>query len=131
MVSISCLIVKLDAVHNCEQITDMCKLGIEKRSTKEPYTFGYNVHDEIHNQPHWVISYCPRYTKQFLCEAYAPICYHPANTVTSHLPSRQLCEKARSECNPMMLPFGYFWPESLSCDKFPSKLSFSKHDFSN
>lgn len=83
MVSISCLVVKLDAANNCKQITEMCKIWIEKRFTTLPYIFGYNGQDEIHNNPHWVRMYCSRYTKQFLCEAYAPIC-NPANQLTSH-----------------------------------------------
>ncbi|CAC5410435.1 FZD1_7 [Mytilus coruscus] len=122
MVSISCLVVKLDAANNCEQITiPMCKNGIGYRFTKFPNSMGHNKQEdsglEVHQFYPLVKVNCSLYLKQFLCEVYAPKC-NPANPLMPHLPSRQLCEKARHGCAPLMCKFGFHWPESLRCENF-------------
>ncbi|XP_052072945.1 uncharacterized protein LOC127711037 isoform X3 [Mytilus californianus] len=130
MVSIACLVVKLDAANNCEQITiPMCQNGIGYRFTKFPNSMGHNTQEdsglEVHQFYPLVKVNCSLYLKQFLCEVYAPKC-NPANPLLPHLPSRQICEKARNDCAPLMSKFGFYWPESLSCEKFSNECETTK-----
>lgn len=50
----------------------------------------------------------------FLCSLYAPSCSAPFK------PCRELCISARDGCSPLMKEFGFTWPDSFSCDKFPA-----------
>ena len=49
-----------------------------------------------------------------LCSVYAPPCSGPRK------PCRELCNRARSGCLPIMKGVGIPWPESLACEKFPA-----------
>ena len=52
----------------------------------------------------------------FLCSVYAPICT-VLNTPVP--PCRSLCDNAKDRCELLMTSYGFAWPESLSCDRFP------------
>ncbi|XP_078662745.1 secreted frizzled-related protein 2-like [Branchiostoma floridae x Branchiostoma belcheri] len=57
---------------------------------------------------------CHPNTRLFLCSLFAPVCLeHPI------YPCRSLCEAVRDGCSPVMLKFGFPWPDMLRCDKFP------------
>ncbi|GFO03400.1 hypothetical protein PoB_002990500 [Plakobranchus ocellatus] len=60
---------------------------------------------------------CSSFLREFLCAAYYPQC--SANQDEVVLPCRRLCLKAYSGCFTVMARFGFEWPESLSCDRFP------------
>ncbi|XP_071180295.1 uncharacterized protein [Mytilus edulis] len=126
VVFITCLIVKLDAVRNCERINiPMCRKGIGYRFTQFPNSLGHSTQDdsglEVHQFYPLVKVKCSPYLKQFLCELYAPRC-NRADPLLPHLPSRNLCEKARNDCEPLMAKFGFDWPDSLSCEKFSNEI---------
>ncbi|CAC5410434.1 FZD1_7 [Mytilus coruscus] len=130
MVSIACFAVELDASNSCEKITiPMCKDGIGYRLTKFPNSLGHETQDdsglEVHQFFPLVKFNCSPYLKQFLCELYAPKC-NPANLLLTNLPSRQFCEKARNGCASLWNRFGFYWPESLSCEKFSNESETTK-----
>ena len=53
---------------------------------------------------------------QFLCTLYAPPCTLLESPVP---PCRELCESAKNGCSQLMAKFGFQWPASFNCDKFP------------
>src|SRR6218665_1704610 len=57
---------------------------------------------------------CHPDTQVFLCSLFAPVCLdHPI------WPCRSLCQVIQTGCEPLMLRYGFPWPEMLSCEKFP------------
>ncbi|XP_072166525.1 uncharacterized protein [Diadema setosum] len=54
----------------------------------------------------------------FLCSMYAPPCTGTSSQVIT--PCRELCQSARSGCEPLMNKFGYDWPETMDCSMLPS-----------
>ncbi|XP_048846875.1 secreted frizzled-related protein 1a [Brienomyrus brachyistius] len=57
---------------------------------------------------------CHPGTQLLLCSLFAPVCLE-----RPIYPCRWLCEAVRDGCAPIMLAFGFPWPEMLTCDKFP------------
>ena len=58
----------------------------------------------------------------FLCSVYAPYCLVSKNLASPVPPCRSLCNSAKQGCKGVMKRFGFSWPNSLRCDRFP-KLS--------
>ncbi len=52
----------------------------------------------------------------FLCSVYAPVCTVLQTPVP---PCRSLCNSAKHGCEDLMNQFGFTWPDSLNCDRFP------------
>ena len=69
---------------------------------------------ELHQFAPLIAVKCSKYMKLFLCTVYAPMCSQPII-----LPCRSLCEEVRNGCLPLMRQFGFKWPDSLKCNKFP------------
>ena len=65
---------------------------------------------------------CSRDLAHFLCSVYAPYCLVSKNLATPVPPCRSLCNSAKQGCKGLMKRFGFSWPNSLRCDRFP-KLS--------
>ena len=61
---------------------------------------------------------CSPVLKLFLCSLYAPPCTENYTNVVK--PCRELCEQARSGCEPIIKSFQLEWPEYLNCQRFPS-----------
>ena len=59
---------------------------------------------------------CSKDLAFFLCSVYAPICT-VLNTPVP--PCRSLCNSAKRGCQDLMKSFGFSWPKSLRCDRFP------------
>lgn len=59
---------------------------------------------------------CSPDLKLFLCAMYAPVCTVLEDPLP---PCRSLCQSARTGCESLMNKFGFQWPESLECSKFP------------
>ena len=51
----------------------------------------------------------------FLCTVYMPFCDDHGPVP----PCRELCERARSGCSAIITKFGFEWPDSLRCDRYP------------
>ena len=104
----------------CEAISlSMCE-GIGYNMTLMPNAFQHTTQIEadleINQFAPLVEVGCSPYLKPFLCSMYVPVCtvlliYIP--------PCREVCEKARAGCQPILEHFGFHWPESLTCDKLP------------
>jgi len=60
---------------------------------------------------------CSSFLKFFLCTVYAPVCTVLDEPIP---PCRSLCVEVRSGCEQLMNRFGFQWPDSLDCFKFPA-----------
>ena len=85
-----------------------------------PNFFRHNTQEEAALEVHqfWplVRVNCSAELPFFLCSLYAPVC-----TVLDSPPPpcRSLCSRVRRGCEPILLKFGFTWPESMACEKFP------------
>ncbi|XP_076824201.1 uncharacterized protein LOC143470150 isoform X2 [Clavelina lepadiformis] len=59
---------------------------------------------------------CSPSLEEFLCRTYFPQCDSEAQTAT---PCRSLCQNAQNGCERIMNNFGFQWPRSLRCSRFP------------
>ncbi|XP_018015498.1 uncharacterized protein LOC108672364 [Hyalella azteca] len=58
---------------------------------------------------------CSPHLRLLLCGFYAPMC-SPSGLV---LPCQRFCSSVRAQCLPIMMTFGYSWPNELDCSKLP------------
>ncbi|KAM5157869.1 frizzled-1 [Mantella aurantiaca] len=104
----------------CQPIAIPLCTDIAYNQTIMPNLLGHtNQEDaglEVHQFYPLVKVQCSPELKFFLCSMYAPVC-----TVLEQAlpPCRSLCERARQGCEALMNKFGFQWPESLRCEKFP------------
>ncbi|KAH9415239.1 Wnt-activated receptor [Dermatophagoides pteronyssinus] len=60
---------------------------------------------------------CSDDLKFFLCSMYAPICIEE---YPGHIPScKSVCERAREGCKPIMIQYGFPWPDKMNCSELP------------
>ncbi|XP_018124644.1 frizzled-1-like [Xenopus laevis] len=104
----------------CQPISIPLCTDIAYNQTIMPNLLGHtNQEDaglEVHQFYPLVKVQCSPELKFFLCSIYAPVC-----TVLEQAlpPCRSLCDRARQGCEALMNKFGFQWPESLRCEKFP------------
>nr|XP_033787069.1 frizzled-1 [Geotrypetes seraphini] len=104
----------------CQAISIPLCTDIAYNQTIMPNLLGHtNQEDaglEVHQFYPLVKVQCSAELKFFLCSMYAPVC-----TVLEQAlpPCRSLCERARQGCEALMNKFGFQWPETLKCEKFP------------
>ncbi|KAL8616892.1 Frizzled-1 [Nucella lapillus] len=104
----------------CEPITiPLCK-DIPYNETIMPNLLLHQKQEdaglEVHQFFPLVKVQCSPHLKFFLCTMYVPVCTVLENAIP---PCRSLCNQARTGCESLMNKFGFQWPESLRCDKFP------------
>ena len=88
--------------------------------TEFPNYFKHRTQEEaaLEVRPFWplVKMECSKDLAFFLCSLYAPLC---STLDKPPLPCRDLCRRVRDGCLPVLEKFGYSWPDSMSCDRFP------------
>ena len=110
-----------DGPRRCQEITvPMCR-GIGYNLTYMPNMFSHDTQEEAGLEVHqfWplVEIQCSRDLRLFLCSMYAPIC---VPNYQKPLPAcKSLCQRVRRGCEPLMIQYGFAWPERMSCDGLP------------
>ncbi|XP_023229313.1 frizzled-2-like [Centruroides sculpturatus] len=104
----------------CEPITiPLCK-DIQYNETIMPNLLNHQKQEdaglEVHQFFPLVKVQCSADLQFFLCSMYAPVCTIIERAIP---PCRSLCQSARNGCEGLMNKFGFRWPESLDCAKFP------------
>ncbi|XP_010878265.1 frizzled-5 [Esox lucius] len=105
----------------CELITvPMCK-GIGYNHTYMPNQFNHDTQEEVGLEVHqfWplVRIRCSPDLLFFLCSMYTPICLQDYRKPLP--PCRSVCERAKQGCSPLMIQYGFEWPERMSCEQLP------------
>jgi frizzled protein 1/7 len=104
----------------CEAITiPLCK-DILYNETIFPNLLNHQKQEdaglEVHQFYPLVKVKCSPDLQIFLCSVYAPVCTVLDKPIP---PCRSLCLSARSGCEGLMNKFGFQWPESLECSRYP------------
>ena len=104
----------------CEPLTIPLCQGLEYNHTMFPNMLNHKSQQqaalEVHQFFPLIQVGCSKDLAFFLCSVYAPICT-VINTPVP--PCRSLCNSAKLGCEGLMKRFGFGWPESLKCDRFP------------
>ncbi len=104
----------------CEPVKIPLCQGIGYNSTKFPNILNHKTQEEAALEVYrffpLVKLRCSDDLASFLCSVYAPICTVLETPVP---PCRSLCNSARGGCEDLMDRFGFTWPDSLNCDRFP------------
>ena len=111
----------------CEPITiPLCK-DILYNETIMPNLLNHQKQEdaglEVHQFFPLVKVKCSPDLQIFLCSVYAPVCTVLDKPIP---PCRSLCLSARSGCEGLMNKFGFQWPESLECSRYPEAGSASE-----
>lgn len=104
----------------CQPITiTLCK-DIEYNTTIMPNLLGHERQEDAGLEVHQffpLVKYnCSPDLHFFLCSVYVPVCTILPKALP---PCRAKCLSAKRGCESIMNKFGFQWPESLNCDKFP------------
>lgn len=105
----------------CEPITiPMCQ-GLSYNQTTVPNLMGHTSQREAVLKMAFfnsiVQAACPADTQVFLCRVYAPQCVEGQ----VQQPCRSLCEKAKRDCEGLIVNFGLSWPDELQCHLYPEE----------
>ena len=104
----------------CEKLTIPLCHGLEYNTTLFPNMFNHKSQQEAALEVHQFVPFvktgCSKDLAFFLCSVYAPVCTVLAIPVP---PCRSLCDRSKQDCEAVMKRFGFTWPESLRCDRFP------------
>uniref|UniRef100_A0A6M2D886 Putative frizzled n=1 Tax=Rhipicephalus microplus TaxID=6941 RepID=A0A6M2D886_RHIMP len=111
---------RADEHHRCEPLTiPMCR-SLQYNMTTTPNLIGQEQDEaglEAHQFYPLVQIKCSPDLQTFICSVYAPEC-RPSQDYPIP-PCRSLCASAREGCEPILMKFGFLWPEHFDCDKFP------------
>lgn len=104
----------------CEPIKiTMCD-GLRYNQTIMPNMLGHTKQEyagiDVHQFYPLVKINCSPVLQLFLCTVYVPICTVLETPIP---PCRSLCLSSRNGCEALMNKFGFRWPDSLDCNKFP------------
>ena len=107
--------------HNrCEPITITLCNNIQYNTTIMPNMLGHHSQEEAGMEVHQffplVKVHCSPELHFFLCSVYVPVCTIMDRPLP---PCRPLCLSAKHGCEDLMNKFGFQWPDSLDCNKFP------------
>lgn len=104
----------------CQPIqVSLCK-DLAYNMTILPNLLGHNTQEEAGMELHQffplVKVQCSPHLQFFLCNVYLPVCTVLERPLP---PCRHLCLTAKDGCEDLMNKFGFQWPQSLDCNKFP------------
>lgn len=107
--------------HNrCESITISLCSNMPYNITIMPNILGHQNQEEAGMEVHQFFPLvkvnCSKDLHFFLCSVYIPVCTILEVPIP---PCRPLCLSAKNGCETLMNRFGFQWPESLDCNKFP------------
>ncbi|KAL9950472.1 hypothetical protein ACROYT_G042970 [Oculina patagonica] len=106
--------------NTCEALTIPLCQGLEYNTTIFPNILNHKTQKEaaleVHQFSPLVKVGCSDDLAFFLCSVYAPVC---TALETPAPPCRSLCNSAKHGCEDLMKRFGYTWPSSFNCDRFP------------
>ncbi|XP_072900461.1 secreted frizzled-related protein 2-like [Hemitrygon akajei] len=109
---------------NCKPIPHTMTLchGVGYSEMRLPNLLGHDTMKEVVQQAaSWVpllSKHCHPDTRKFLCSLFAPVCLSELQEAIQ--PCHSLCRDVRDSCAPVMLAFGFPWPEMLDCHRFPA-----------
>lgn len=100
----------------CVSVQKVCSsIKYDQSTNKETDFVRFNF--QVHQYWPLVEIKCSPDLKFFLCSVYTPICIED---YAKPLPAcRSVCERARQGCAPLMLKYGFQWPERMACEKLP------------
>jgi len=105
----------------CEPISMPLCRDMPYNSTQFPNLLGQHSQEEAGLQAHHffpLVKYnCSAALPWFLCSVFAPACTAHARPLP---PCRDTCEAARRGCEAQISAFGFAWPQSLACERFPA-----------
>ncbi|XP_076832842.1 secreted frizzled-related protein 2-like [Brachyhypopomus gauderio] len=107
----------------CKPVPNTMNLchGIGYKDMRLPNLLGHDSAKEAQQQAGaWmplVNKRCHRDTRKFLCSLFAPVCLPELTAPVP--PCRTLCESVRDGCLPVMSAFGFPWPDTFNCSRFP------------
>ena len=97
--------------------------GIGYEALRLPNLLGHDSVKEAQQQAAAWISLvnkrCHSDTRKFLCSLFAPACLEELSAAVPTC--RSLCTSVRDGCLPVMSAFGFPWPESFNCSRFPAR----------
>ncbi|XP_042874601.1 uncharacterized protein LOC122254814 [Penaeus japonicus] len=104
----------------CEVINiPLCK-GLSYNMTILPNLINHATQEEAGLEVHQFFPFvkvqCSPDLQTFLCSVYTPMCSPLGQPVP---PCRSLCFSAKEGCESLMNKFGFQWPESLECGRYP------------
>lgn len=107
--------------HNrCQAITISLCNNMPYNVTIMPNILGHHNQEEAGMEVHQFFPLvkvnCSKDLHFFLCSVYIPVCTILDMPIP---PCRPLCMSAKHGCERLMNRFGFHWPESLECSKFP------------
>ncbi|KFD72034.1 hypothetical protein M514_00447 [Trichuris suis] len=106
----------------CEPITIPLCQDIEYNMTIFPNLLNHAKQEdaglEVHQFFPLIKIRCSADLKFFLCTMYAPVCTVLEEPIP---PCRHLCLSAKNGCEMLMNRFGFQWPDTLNCEKFPEE----------
>jgi len=117
----------------CEPITIPLCLHLQYNETIMPNLLGNQKQEEAGLEVHQYFPLenvnCSASVKMFLCSLYVPVCTILDKPLP---PCRSLCLSVKTGCEGIMNQFGFRWPDSFNCDKFPDAgdLCFGKNSSS-
>ena len=114
-----CLILSCLSQQKCQPLTIPLCQNLEYNLTIFPNVLKHESQEEAAMEVHQffpLVQQCSPDFAFFICAVYAPVC---TILETPVLPCRSLCISARIGCEGLMKRFGFEWPGSLGCDRFP------------
>lgn len=111
----------IETRENCEKIEiSLCK-DIAYNLTYMPNLLHHRKQEdagmEVHQFFPLVKVNCSKQLRFFLCTIYVPLCTVLDEAIP---PCQSLCIEARTGCEGLMNKFGFEWPLSLRCERFPT-----------